>query len=506
LHAFFQERLNDECAQSEEGWSEISLHLIPKGTDISIESFRPISISDAVRNTYIRSLLHQIEMDGSLKIPGWQYAYQSGKQCGHVIHMLNTVLVKGAEWGVPVYIVRLDISSAFDSMAYHKLAPALRRAGLSWRWVLALVRELFGTTARVKVANVQSPDLITMTRGGRQGAPETPVLWNVYLADALCDLIADWAEGHTGVNLERWCAKQGKATEHGHNQNPETISLVAWADDLFILGHEREVVQNMLDELVEALCKADLKVKGNKIGILKGKWAPFEVFRVNGELVNTDDTLSCLGTVLQHDGGSSSHITNRCLKTWGAFQRHRQTLMCKHVPLRLRLRYWAGLVSPVLTWGMSAFPLSAESLRRLDGLQMRQLMSMHKCGRRQGEEIGQLRQRLARRVRDNMAKWTVPRVSDITLRGIHGWAGHVMRETGDLQKLVTWRDASWWAHYCDTVRGRVDLRRPCPGRPMRWEDIFVQHCGIDWSTMAADRQQWRNDTQAWISRVSGRGV
>ena len=495
LTRLFQARLDDPTVECIATWDEVVLCLLPKKHKAILQDMRPIALGEVVRNIFVRAVLASILESGRLRFATWQYAYRRGYQCLHVLHRVQTVMVKAAEWGVPVLVARLDVASAFDSIAYDRLAGAMVKAGMSETEVFVILREVLATRAFVRIGRQTSEEPDNLERGGRQGGPETPFLWCLYLQAALEDVVQSWSDpaAPAGVDLEGWLAARGQGIEVGMEARPERTSLLAWADDLFLFAHCQRDMQRMLTDTVAALAHLDLAIRPDKVRLLHGKWVEQTSVVVGDEVVVSGPELECLGCTVQLDGNSGRQQERAIQKGLAAFQKHRAMLVSRCTPLKARFRAWARTVPSAIRWGMAAFPHTKEQLLQLDRLQTKQLLQIAGSRPRPDEETAAWQRRRHVWLRMRMRNWRVPKLSELILRDMHAWAGHLVRESGPLARLTGWRDSSWWqAHVLVPHANRViNVRRPHVGRPTRWEDVFVHRLGVAWREKALDREEWR---------------
>ena len=61
---------------------------------------------------------------------------------------------------------------------------------------------------------------------------------------------------------------------------------------------------------------------------------------------------------------------------WMKFNQHRETLLNRHVSLKLRLKFFDSIISPAILFGLTTVPLSAAQLSKLDIVRRRMLRSI----------------------------------------------------------------------------------------------------------------------------------
>jgi hypothetical protein len=456
---------------------------------------RPIALGEVVRNIFVRAVLANIVDSGRLRLPGWQFGFRKGYQCLHVLHRVEAMLLKAAEWGVPVLVARLDVASAFDNMAYDRLAGAMENAGMTPKEVFIVLREVMATTAFVRLGGMTDSEPVRLERGGRQGGPETPLLWCMYLQEALDGVVRGWSSraSSAGVDLEGWLTARGRGVRAPARDWPDTTSLLAWADDLFLFAHDATSLQNMLNEAIGALREYDLGVCPGKVQLLHSKWAPACSVVVGDQIVVSTGEMECLGCTLQHDGGSARQMDRAVQKGNALFQKHKAMLTNRTTPLKVRFQAWGRTVGTAMRWGLAAFPRSAEQLKALGRVQTRQLLQIVGQRPKAGECVAAWQRRRHVWLKTRMERWGIQKLPQLVQQDLHGWAGHVVREAGPIYKLLRWRDATWWHMQAGSSQrpARPEDRRPQAGRPTRWEYMLLRAHGIGWHEFAADRTQWR---------------
>jgi exonuclease III len=156
------------------------------------ENYRPVAVS----NTYYRILtailgrrIIEVTIPGESSMMDRLFAPhqlafrpQLGVQHAHLA--LQTCCDIAKAEGFTLVIVKLDIEKAYDTVDRPKLWNAMCRAGLPWKFV-AFVRNLYKEAGYVIRANGRASTPFTSSIGLQQGCALSPVLYNVYLREAL---------------------------------------------------------------------------------------------------------------------------------------------------------------------------------------------------------------------------------------------------------------------------------------------------------------------------------
>ena len=78
-----------------------------------------------------------------------------------------------------------DVLTAFDELKHKVIRNALRRRGLSVWAIANVMREMSGNKARFRVPAAGETDFFLLEKGLRQGAIESPDIWNWTLEDMM---------------------------------------------------------------------------------------------------------------------------------------------------------------------------------------------------------------------------------------------------------------------------------------------------------------------------------
>jgi hypothetical protein len=166
-----------------------------------------------------------------------------------VAETVRVLARKSFEWGYPLYVLKADISRAFDNIRHAPLEGALGRLGVPAKLQHCVFQELdchlnFSCQGTSWAGFAPS-------KGGRQGGTETPTLWNILLRDALVAALSRWWDLGLGWKFDASdvYAPHLKALiddlPPASPQHPLWLPYMAWADDLVLLGSSKDCAQNV---------------------------------------------------------------------------------------------------------------------------------------------------------------------------------------------------------------------------------------------------------------------
>jgi hypothetical protein len=492
----FENYANSHEPLASSTWRNLVLTFIPKGKSRLLTDMRALASIDALQRIYVKCLLQALFAAVPIQFPTWQYGFVPGRQCADMLFALQSFLLRGAEWGVPVVYCKLDISHAFDGIGYHRMWGALQAMGVPPEYGFPLLRELLGCRAYGRVGQETTESATLLERGGRQGGPETPFLWNSYLMHIIQPLLDKWDTDGRGVSLERWMRTQGRCTPAPPCPLVSPASLLVWADDVVLLAHDLPSLQIMVTEFSDTLSKEGLRLKGHKAELLIGKWACTGSVIVGDNIVVGNTSMSCLGAMLRADGATHDHLDGQIAKASAAFAARAPMFRSKHCCLRDKVRLWMAMIAPLLLWAFEAFPIIESVCRRLDSLQLRHVVYM--MHRRRNEQMSESWQYRIRRARQFLQAWEVPQLSTLLRQRSFRYAGHAVRQAGLGWLVHQWRDENWWQSHLGSIAANQAERRPLPGHRTTWDRALVGTFGPDWPLLATNRETWKSLMSQWL--------
>ena len=127
----------------------------------------------------------------------------------------------------------------------------------------------------------------------------------------------------------------------------------------------------MLESLKRHLLRVGLLLNPGKTKVLTSVASPPAHLHLESgqevEILGPTQTHRWLGRLLSAGPQSSVEDTQARLRAAAvAFGKHKRTLTCRQLPLRMRFRLFASTVVPAVAYGAGARCFSAEELRKLD--------------------------------------------------------------------------------------------------------------------------------------------
>ena len=452
---------------------------------------RPITLSSAILKWFAQLLLlrggARIQRDAPCQWAG------SGKQAPELLVVLRRVVRHAKEWGVPTWIVKLDIRKAFDSVWQESMGDMVAArvgglrpggggsaGGMPWEaraWLgLLEAREM-----RIAVGDTITS--IPQTNGVRQGSPDSPILFSRIVADCL--------EG---------ALRETSHMLHPSKGPPPPESGGAFMDDTYLWSHDPAHLQALLAALERRLAAHGLTINPVKTAIIHSR-PEGGGFVVGGKLVPCKpfgEVIIALGSPLTFGEGVAAIIAEMQHRARKAFHKHSK-LLCAPTPLKGRIKLHQTLVRGAALWGGQSWPITDGILKAINSTQLNHIRRMMHPARRPGETWDQWHIRTMRGARVALHQSQVVRWS--TFQSVHTWDlyGHMARAAPGGRPMLRWKDLVWWE--AEKQKPRRDRHTHVKYNAMADpERQLVAVGGQDWKQIAADLHVWSHLRGEFVTR------
>eukprot|EP00969_Alexandrium_andersonii_P138393 6119971-Alexandrium_andersonii.AAC.1 len=160
-----------------------------------------------------------------------------------------------------------------------------------------------------------------MRKGGRQGASETPFLWNLQLDVTFADLRELWADTKCGIDLQ-------------DGQPP--VAMLIWADDIFTFSEGTEMLTAMLRSMSAALTRQKLRWKPESLQVIQAaalSTFPLEPVVCTGAGMRFEwtpvSTMDCLGATFDARASAETSVSGRLAAAHAHQADRRMQLRCR---------------------------------------------------------------------------------------------------------------------------------------------------------------------------------
>ena len=311
------------------GWKEGYLVKIPKKGDLQeCRNYRGIMLLSVPGKVLNRIILERLknEVDNILK--DHQAGFCQGRGCIDQIATLRIIVEQSLEFDSSLYINFVDYEKAFDSLDRDTLWKLLQHYGIPEK-IITLIRNTYdGTTCKVTHAGRLTESFQVQT-GVRQGCLLSPFMFLVAI---------DWIMKTTtknrrnGIQWTLW----------------SQLDDMDFADDLALLSHSHEQMQEKTDLLNLVSAQTGLNINMNKTKIMKANTKSKKVVTVGGKPLEETDCFTYLGSKINKTGGTEEDTKARIQNARVAFLMLSKIWKSKLIKLKTKMRIFNSIVKSVL--------------------------------------------------------------------------------------------------------------------------------------------------------------
>ena len=252
-------------------------------------NYRPIMIS----SNFLKLFEYCIQpfLEQSLCLHNNQFGFRKQTSTQMTVAVVKEVISNYNNNNSDVFAGFLDLNKGFDKVNHFKLLEFLWDTSLNSNLKLIMHKFLLNQSAYISYNNLTS-NVNHIGNGVRQGAINSPLLFNFYLSH----MVKDICSSKVGCKL-------------GLSQFP----LICYADDLIALAPSQSALQFLLNKMASHLNKLSLSANPSKTKIVvfsKGTSQKLNHVNLylNGVRLDVVKSFKYLGVVLSSDSGHSLDI------------------------------------------------------------------------------------------------------------------------------------------------------------------------------------------------------
>ncbi|KAL1446126.1 hypothetical protein WDU94_014018 [Cyamophila willieti] len=360
------------------------------------KDFRTISFICHLTKAITRILIKRIESKVEEHLGDDQFGFRKGKGTRDAMGCMRMISERMMDVNKDVYVCFIDWEKAFDRVEWNILLRVLKEIELNWK-DRRLIRELYkGQKVVVRVENEETEE-ITIGRGVRQGCCMSPALFNLYAEK----LLEEALKITPGIKI-----------------GEENLKNIKYADDQAVLAESERALQIMIDNINEAGKRYGMKINAGKTKVMKiGKTEERIHLTLDGQELEQVEKFRYLGGMILSNGSCTEEIRSRISMGKAAFEKVKDLLIARRIPLKLRKRFAKCYIWSVVLYGAETWTLKKKEEKYLESFEMwlwRRIESIKWSDKVRNEEV-------LRRVDEE-------RVILKTIKKRKGsWIGHILR-------------------------------------------------------------------------------
>jgi len=313
-----------------------------KGDPMETSNYRGISLLDTCYKVLSIAILRRLEVYTNDIIGDYQSGFMRGKSTTYPIFSIRQLLERYYEYGREVHLCFVDFKQAYDSIIRRKLWEALEEFGIPTK---LLIKECnTETKCRVKFANTLS-ESFEVRAGLRQGDALSPILFNLALEKVIRSLPA--------------------------RQNMEILeqnTILAYADDIVIIGSSRIDVETRTADLIKAAEPIGLKVNQEKTKylVVSREERALDDMLVDGYVFQQVTDFKYLGTNINNRNNMHNEIKLRIASGNKGYYALAKLFKSKLLSRKSKEYLYSSFLRPVLTYGCETWSVTKGDEEKLN--------------------------------------------------------------------------------------------------------------------------------------------
>ena len=159
-------------------WHKTSFKMLAKCSRAKVTAdFRPIANIRLFYKTFAYMILGRVEDCLDAALPEEQHGFRRGRRLEEHLLTANLVLDKSLAVGMPIWVISVDFSTAFDRVLWPALWQALLQAGVSEHLVWIIQQMYAGQQGAVRGDDGTESHWFDICAGVRQGCVLSPRLF-----------------------------------------------------------------------------------------------------------------------------------------------------------------------------------------------------------------------------------------------------------------------------------------------------------------------------------------
>ncbi|KAF0753777.1 ribosome biogenesis protein TSR3 isoform X1 [Aphis craccivora] len=323
-----------------EGWSVAVVCPIHKKGDPQIcNNYRGIALLNVVYKILSNCILDRIKPIAEEVLGDYQGGFRPNRSTTDQIFSLRQIIEKSWEFNKSICIQFVGFKKAYDSVHRHSLINILKEFKFPNKLIKLIEATLQNTEIKIKVASELS-EPATVRTGLRQGDAQSPILFNLIL-----EKVIRATNCNNGIVL-------GKSN----------INILAYADDIAILGDTEETVKQVCRKLIMMASKVSLEINDGKTEymILSRQDREYQ----QGQSMNVEEYVfkrvthfKYLEHLITQDNDLKMEVSARIQKGNKSDFGLGKVLSSRTLSTNLKIQMYMTLIRPIVLYAAETWPL-----------------------------------------------------------------------------------------------------------------------------------------------------
>lgn len=474
-------------------WKDANMITIfKKGDRMDCNNYRGISLLSVAGKVMARVILNRLmgHVEQSI-LPETQCGFRSERSTIDMIFTLKQVQEKCREQNMPLYIVFIDFTKAFDTVNRKGLWHILKKYGCPDHFISLIMGFHDNMYASVNVGGELS-EPFPVKNGVKQGCVLAPTLFSIFLSAVLDEA---FSENRTGIYIQTrpganlFNLAQFKARTRTKRS---IIRELMFADDTALVAHTLGDIQEISTLFAKATKDFGLKINMRKTEVLyqpsPSTSSTHGIVNIEGSDLTSCKSFTYLGSTITDDSKLDTELQTRMSKAAAAYGRLRERLWDNNnVRAKVKCQVYRAIVISTLLYGAESWTIYKAQVHKLHVFMMRHLRSILRIKWWQHVSNAEVLKRA-----------DILSMNELLMQRNLRWAGHVARmEEERVPKQIL---------FSQLTSGVRSVGRP----KLRYKDTIKRNLKEksippdSWYQLAQDREKWKKQIRQSVMVDSDR--
>ena len=413
-----------------------------KGSKDDPSAYRGLQIGSTLCKILVIIIINRIKTWYENQLMDEQQGFRSGRGTSDGVYILKRIQEISNKMKKTVYALFVDLAAAFDHIIrdfmfnsiLNRIPPHVNSK------IIQLLQNLYNDTT---TSLAETPDdCFELFIGVRQGGPESPILYNLYMDFVMRVFLKKCSENgvkflNLKYNIPCTASKTNRVTI-GHHE----VKWIGYADDLVLFFESAADMRKAANILCETFGRYGLEINKSKTNTmilnhhLVSQQYPETIISIENTHIENVKVFKYLGCNIKYDEPSTgnSELEFRIDTAHNKFYELGKKMMNHRIHLPTRVTFLNALVRARLTYSCQTWNLSQVQVDRINSSYLSMLRKMVKGGYRRVD--GTFRFVLSNR--DLLRKCQTESIQDFISRQQRNFVAHITRSENDrlLKRLM----------------------------------------------------------------------
>ena len=359
-----------------------------KGSRKEHKNYRGLSIGSSFLKVAMAIILERIRPWYNRQLLPNQFGFRQYYGCTDAIFSVKSIQDISVKLNKETYILFVDLTAAYDwcvrKWLFHTVFNRTDPSDEPTRNCIRIMEALYTKTLSCMKGD---DEYFETTSGVRQGGPESPNLFNLYL-DYVMRIYNHHAK-NMGLGISFSYRIKDQARDRKDKSKYRGDGFYPWlgyADDLVLTADSQTQLQSAADLLDDLLTRFGLVISTDKTKSMilnfRGIEYPESIVTISGIKIDNVKEFVYLGSLITYSdpGVPDAEVNRRIGMALGKFSQMKKVLCNYRIRLSIRIRFYEVYVRSRLTYACGTWTLSQKQYDRFDAAQINFLRRMIRTG------------------------------------------------------------------------------------------------------------------------------